>query len=209
MNLGLGPMSSTVTPFALVFDAECVQCSRVARAVRESARKPIEILSIRDHRASELLGEIYPSGWEFRPYLICSGNEGLRAFHGIRLGWELLFLVGLRGSLHVWSALRGSSPQSPSTPASSGRRRFLVQAGLLVAALAAGIRLNARQVEAGCPVCCNDASYYYVQTIYCYYYCGGSYFTNAEEYDLYDNCCGVYCGTVYLQQYPPCNCEMV
>src|SRR6202521_2906622 len=123
-------MSSTGTPLILIFDSSCAHCSRVAIAVRESARKPIEVVSIRDHRAGDLLNNIYPTGWKFRPYLIRSDSERPRAFHGMRLGWELLFLVGLRGSLRVWSALRESRLRPPSTPpASSGRRRFFVPGG--------------------------------------------------------------------------------
>jgi hypothetical protein len=203
-------MTGPVTPLILIFDSSCAQCSRIAIAVREFAHKPIEVVSIRDHRAEELLNNIYPAGWKFRPYLIRSTTEQTHAFHGMRLGWELLFLVGLRGSLQVWSALRGSRLPVASTSVTSwGRRRFLAQAGLFVAALALGMRLNTRRVEAGCPVCCNDVSYYYVQTIYCANYCGGSYFTTVEEYETYDNCCGYYCGTVYIPVYPLCNCQMV
>jgi hypothetical protein len=202
-------MSSTGTPLILIFDSSCAQCSRVAIAVRECAHEPIEVVSIRDHRAEELLNNIYPAGWEFRPYLIRSTSERTHAFHGIRLGWELLFLIGLRGSLRVWSALRGSRlPVSSTSPASWGRRRFLAQAGLLVAALALGLRLNTRQAQAGCPVCCNDVTYYYIQTLYCAHNCSGNYYTNLEEYELYDNCCGHYCRTVYIQQYPTCNCQI-
>ena len=204
-------MSSTGAPLILIFDSSCAQCSRVATAVRECAHNPIEVVSIRDRRAEELLNNIYPAGWEFRPYLIRSAGERTHAFYGIRLGWELLFLVGLRGSLRVWSALRGSTlpgPGSSTSAASWGRRRFLAQAGLLVAALALGLRLNARQAQAGCPVCCNDVSYYYIQTIYCASSCGGNHYTNLEEYQLYDNCCGYYCRTVYIPQYPTCNCSI-
>jgi len=55
-------MSSTGTPLILIFDSSCAHCSRVAIAVRESARKPIEVVSIRDHRAGDLRQQ-YLSDW--------------------------------------------------------------------------------------------------------------------------------------------------
>jgi len=158
--------SGTAEQLVLIFDSSCLQCSRVAQLVRDGARNPVDVVSIRDPRGRELLDSVYPSGWDFRPYLVRLTNEQTRAFHGPRLAWELLRLLGLIGSLRVWSALRNGPVQPlPPTPANSGRRRFLAQAGLLLAALAVGMRFTTRQVEAGCLTCCNDSTWVWVRRL--------------------------------------------
>jgi len=114
----------------LIYDGHCSDCRRLAQSFKKSADSKLDILSIHDSKAKELLDHAYPKGWMHAPYLVLADQSAVHAWTGASMALRLAWLIGPRQAWFIWKAARRSrihllrgSAQPITTKI--GRRRFL------------------------------------------------------------------------------------
>ncbi|WP_163569577.1 hypothetical protein [Fodinicola feengrottensis] len=118
----------------LLFDGHCAQCSRTARAVRETAQGKVEARSLHDPLMRALAD--HPN-WGSEPLLLEVDGERVRVRSGLAMRVRLLGVLGPGRAFRLVERLIDSEPAA--VPASAiGRRKLLARiAG--VALLGTGI----------------------------------------------------------------------
>jgi predicted DCC family thiol-disulfide oxidoreductase YuxK len=69
-----GVKRRVIDNMVLIFNGDCGKCSSLANLIDDLAPAPLELVSIHDRRAAEVLDEAFPSGWRFAPYLVVERN---------------------------------------------------------------------------------------------------------------------------------------
>ena len=114
----------------LVFDSGCSLCSELAQQIQDATGDKLQLVSIHSDTANELLGQAYPNGWKYAPYVVAVDQQQVRAWTGfgaaLRLGW----LMGPRKAWSVYklacqAGVRVPLNGNPGAYRISQRRRFL------------------------------------------------------------------------------------
>lgn len=201
----------------LLYDGGCSTCSSLAREVAAAVGDSMGLLSLGDERARGYLDEVYPQGWQYRPYVVEVGVGGVRAHGGWPAYLRLAFWMGPGRALRIWRMLGGRLRVRRSS-----RRGFLRQAGASLAGLLflsgrlaahppieGGVDLNAGHNPSGsCDRCgrhCNRHLYSYCAAETCTNGARhGVAFYEAHRHGVFNGyCCGS-CG--WISEVFPCAC---
>jgi predicted DCC family thiol-disulfide oxidoreductase YuxK len=129
--------------YYLVFDAHCSVCTHLAEEIEQGTNHKLSIISIHGSEAKALLDQVFPSGWDFAPYLVCERPQGVQAWKGWGATIRLGRLLGPINALKVWKLAREYNVPlvidsgKPDPNAAMSRRRFLKLGGTTAAVLAA------------------------------------------------------------------------
>ena len=92
----------------LFFDATCSTCRVLASRIETEAKGKLEVVALRSAYANELLGKLFPNGWENKPYLVTvkqdrqTAEERVTYFSGLQMAFKLVSLIGIQGGWRVY-----------------------------------------------------------------------------------------------------------
>jgi uncharacterized repeat protein (TIGR03803 family) len=123
----------------LVFDAGCVACSALARDIERLVNGRLEVISLNAWATRELLSQVFPDGWQERPYLLTVDQGRVSAASGNELALKLLLLLGPQ---KAWRVLTLAERYGVELPFGGGdfsvqRRRLLQLAAMFSGGLIA------------------------------------------------------------------------
>lgn len=113
----------------LLFDASCMKCGKLARAIEKDVNGWLTANSLRDPEMQALLN-LARSDWRWQPTLLEVESSRVTAFTGISLVRKLVKDLGLKQTLHITQLIHQMNSPSPSIDL--GRRHFLGQAGVVL-----------------------------------------------------------------------------
>ncbi len=117
----------------LLFDASCMKCGKLARAIEKDVNGWLTANSLRDPEMQALLN-LARLDWRWQPTLLEVESNRVTAFTGISLVRKLVKDLGLKQTLHITQLIHQMNSPSPSIDL--GRRHFLGQAGVVLSSLA-------------------------------------------------------------------------
>jgi len=130
----------------LLYDAECVHCTAVAREVTRQSNGKIGIRSLHDPEIRTMLDRIKP-GWNFRPMLLETDHDRVRARAGADMAVALVGAVGVRSAITLAGA-RERDARVSTTGAGALSRRAALRGGAVTAlAVMFGARTALAQVD--------------------------------------------------------------
>lgn len=111
----------------IVFDANCVLCTRLAREIQEKSKGELNVLSIHDDGTKALLDTAYPDGWNYAPHFLEVEQENVRGWTGLGVNYQLLKALGVRHAWHIWRLARREGVNRKNKPSQFlfNRRQFM------------------------------------------------------------------------------------
>lgn len=184
----------------IIFDGHCSVCTQLAEAIQSSSTKDLIILSIHDHEARVLLGQVFPKGWKHAPYLVKVNQSGVHASTGIVGAYKLARLLGIRHAWRIWRQAHRQRTLRPFTTKANSvlipRRQFIKMG--LATGLATLFTGRTASIANACIIC-------ETCSMTCYQMPCGGYVSCpppppnsrrvCDRYDCYDNATGQFCGS--------------
>lgn len=125
----------------LLYDADCVHCTAVAREVTRQSDGKVSVRSLHDPEIRTMLNATKP-GWRVRPMLMEARGDRVRVRVGAGLAVALIRVLGFRSALAVAGARERDIRARAERQGGVSRRAMLSRGALTVVAVLFGSRTS-------------------------------------------------------------------